>query len=85
MAAIELVRERVEVSIIRQRLMKRRVEDGDLWETCAEDLARRRDASDVGRIMERRKLDAIFDAVIAFRGTGPQVDDMTAVAVKITA
>ena len=33
----------------------------------------------------REIVDAIFDAVIAFRGTGPQVDDMTAVAVKITA
>ena len=29
-------------------------------------------------------VDAIFDAVIAFRGTAPQNDDMTAVAVKIT-
>jgi len=33
----------------------------------------------------REIVDAIFDAVVAFRGTGPQVDDMTAVAVKITA
>ncbi len=29
-------------------------------------------------------VDEIFDAVIAFRGTAPQNDDMTAVAVKIT-
>jgi len=33
----------------------------------------------------REIVDAIFDAVITFRGTGPQLDDMTAVAVKITA
>jgi sigma-B regulation protein RsbU (phosphoserine phosphatase) len=33
----------------------------------------------------RAIVDAIFDSVILFRGTGPQVDDMTAVAVKITA
>ena len=33
----------------------------------------------------REIVDAIFDTVITFRGTGPQVDDMTAVAVKITA
>jgi sigma-B regulation protein RsbU (phosphoserine phosphatase) len=33
----------------------------------------------------REIVDAIFDAVIAFRGAGPQVDDMTAVAVKVTA
>ena len=33
----------------------------------------------------REIVDAIFDAVIAFRGGGPQDDDMTAVAVKITA
>jgi len=33
----------------------------------------------------REIVDAIFDAVIMFRGTAPQVDDMTAVAVKITA
>ncbi len=33
----------------------------------------------------REIVDAIFDAVITYRGTAPQVDDMTAVAVKITA
>jgi phosphoserine phosphatase RsbU/P len=32
----------------------------------------------------REIVDAIFDAVILFRGTAPQGDDMTAVAVKIT-
>src|SRR2546421_1951855 len=32
----------------------------------------------------REIVDAIFDAVITFRGTAPQADDMTAVAVKIT-
>jgi sigma-B regulation protein RsbU (phosphoserine phosphatase) len=32
----------------------------------------------------REIVDAIFDAVIAFRGGAPQNDDMTAVAVKIT-
>jgi sigma-B regulation protein RsbU (phosphoserine phosphatase) len=33
----------------------------------------------------REIVDAIFDSVILFRGTAPQNDDMTAVAVKITA
>jgi len=33
----------------------------------------------------RAIVDAIFDAVIMFGGTAPQADDMTAVAVKITA
>ena len=33
----------------------------------------------------RETVDAIFEAVIMFRGTAPQADDMTAVAVKITA
>jgi sigma-B regulation protein RsbU (phosphoserine phosphatase) len=33
----------------------------------------------------REIVDAIFDAVITFRGTEAQADDMTAVAVKITA
>jgi sigma-B regulation protein RsbU (phosphoserine phosphatase) len=32
----------------------------------------------------REIVDAIFDAVITFRGMAPQVDDMTAVAVKIS-
>ncbi len=31
----------------------------------------------------RAIVDAIFETVMSFRGTGPQVDDMTAVAVKI--
>ena len=33
----------------------------------------------------REIVDAIFDSVILFRGSAPQADDMTAVAVKITA
>jgi sigma-B regulation protein RsbU (phosphoserine phosphatase) len=33
----------------------------------------------------RAIVDAIFDAVTSFRGTAPQTDDMTAVAVKLTA
>jgi serine phosphatase RsbU (regulator of sigma subunit) len=33
----------------------------------------------------RNIVDAIFEAAIAFRGSAPQNDDMTAVAVKITA
>jgi serine phosphatase RsbU (regulator of sigma subunit) len=33
----------------------------------------------------REIVDAIFDAVITFRGTEAQADDMTAVAVKVTA
>jgi len=33
----------------------------------------------------REIVDAIFDSVILFRGTAPQADDMTAVAVKVTA
>jgi serine phosphatase RsbU (regulator of sigma subunit) len=33
----------------------------------------------------REIVDAIFDAVSEFRGNQPQNDDMTAVAVKITA
>jgi serine phosphatase RsbU (regulator of sigma subunit) len=33
----------------------------------------------------REIVDAIFDMTIAFRGHVPQNDDMTAVAVKITA
>jgi sigma-B regulation protein RsbU (phosphoserine phosphatase) len=33
----------------------------------------------------REIVDAIFDSVILFRGTAPQGDDMTAVAVKVTA
>jgi serine phosphatase RsbU (regulator of sigma subunit) len=32
----------------------------------------------------RAIVDAIFDAVAAFRGAAPQQDDMTAVAVRIT-
>ena len=32
----------------------------------------------------RAIVDAIFDAVLSFRGPAPQIDDMTAVAVKIT-
>ena len=32
----------------------------------------------------REIVDAIFESVILFRGTAPQGDDMTAVAVKIT-
>jgi sigma-B regulation protein RsbU (phosphoserine phosphatase) len=32
----------------------------------------------------REIVDAIYDAVTSFRGTAPQADDMTAVAVRLT-
>jgi serine phosphatase RsbU (regulator of sigma subunit) len=43
--------------------------------------------SSVANERDRRRaiVDAIFDTVTQFRGTRPQGDDMTAVAVKITA
>src|SRR5258705_2065923 len=44
------------------------------------------DVADANRKGTAREIvDAIFEAVITFRGTGPQTDDMTAVAVKVTA
>ena len=59
-AAIELVRQRVKISVVGQRLMKRRVEDGGLRQSCAEDFTRRLDALDVRRIVQRSQVDAIL-------------------------
>src|SRR5437868_13631078 len=66
MAAIELVRDRVEVSVVWERLMKRRVEDSGLRQSYAKDLARRHDAFNVRRIMERREINALFNAAQDF-------------------
>ena len=48
--------------------MKSRVENGDLRQTRAECLAGGGNAFDVRRIMQRRKLDAVFDAAQNFVG-----------------
>ena len=59
-ATIKLIRERVEISALRKRLMKRSIEDGDLRKTCAEKLAGRLYATNVRRVVKRGKLYAIF-------------------------
>jgi sigma-B regulation protein RsbU (phosphoserine phosphatase) len=72
---------------------------GDLFVFCTDGIfeASNADGKEFGAqrlcdvVREHRKatareiVDAIFDSVILFRGTAPQGDDMTAVAVKITA
>ena len=67
-AAIKLIRQRVEKRFFGQSLVKRRVENGDLRQTRAENFAGGVNASDIRRIMERRKLDAVFDAAQNFVG-----------------
>ena len=60
-------RQCVEKRFFEQSLVKRRVENGDL-RNAAENFAGGVDAPDIRRIMERRKLDAVFDAAQNFVG-----------------
>ena len=57
---IELVRHRVEVRRLGQAVMKRRVEHRDLRHAGAEHRARRGDAAQVVRVVQRRELDELF-------------------------
>ena len=67
-AAVELVGEGVQVSALRQGLVERRVEDGDLRQARPEQLPGGLNAFDVGRVVQRRQLDHVFDAVEHFVG-----------------
>jgi len=49
-----------------QRLMKSCVKDGYLWQTRAEYFTSRRYALDVGRIVQGREVNAVFDAAQDF-------------------
>ena len=57
---VPLIRQRVKVRVVGQRLVKRRVEDRDLREPRAEDLARRLYAADVRGVVQRRELYAVL-------------------------
>ena len=71
---------------------------GDLYVFCTDGISETVDVNDEqfgnDRIIEmidrlhaeptQRIVDGIFEAVVAFRGEGPQADDMTVVALKIT-
>jgi hypothetical protein len=59
--SIELVRDRVEICDLGERVMKRRVEHGDLWHPGTQHGARRGDASEVVRIVQRGQIDQILD------------------------
>src|ERR1043166_6716051 len=68
MTPIELIRQRVKISVLRQRLMKRRVENRNLRQRSAEHSTRRENALDVCGIVQRREFDAVFDAAQHFVG-----------------
>src|SRR5215472_4177367 len=66
MAPVQLIRDRIKVGMLRQRLVKRGVEDSDLGQSCPEDVSRGADAFDISRIVQRRKIDAAFNAAHDF-------------------
>src|SRR4030095_1228273 len=61
-SSIELIRNRVEISALGEGLMKCSIKYGNLWETRTEQLARGLNALYVCGIVQRCKLDAIFNA-----------------------
>lgn len=67
-ATIELIGDRVEVTALGQRLMKRRIEDCYLRKPGSEKMSRGLNALDVRGIVQRRQLDAVFDASHDFVG-----------------
>ena len=68
MAAIKLIRKRVEVGLLGKCLMKRRIKHGNRWKTTTKHLSRRHDALDVCGVVQRRQVDAILDAAHHFIG-----------------
>ena len=59
---VVLVRDPVQVRHLGQARVERGVEHRDLRHAVAQELARRADALEVGRVVQRRQLDAILDA-----------------------
>src|SRR5918999_4580615 len=65
-AAIELIRQRIQEGMVRQGLMKCCVKHGDLWQAFAKQCPRGSDAFDVRRIVQWRQVDAVFEAANDF-------------------
>ncbi len=61
-AAIEVIWNGVEIRVIRNRMVKRCIEDCDLRSFAAERFSRRGDSFQVIRIMQRREIDSLFEA-----------------------
>ncbi len=61
--AVQVIRDSVKVGLLWKRVMERGVEHGDLRHPRSEELARRQDSPDVVGIMQRRQVDAIFNAL----------------------
>jgi hypothetical protein len=61
-AAVKLIRNGVEKCAFGQTLMKSRIENGDLRQSCAEDFTSCGNTFDVCRIMQRREFNTVFDA-----------------------
>src|SRR5271165_4655511 len=58
---VEVIRDGVQVSLLRNRVVKRRIEHGHLGNVFAKKLTRRHDALDVVGIMKRSKINAVFN------------------------
>src|SRR5689334_509718 len=63
MAAVQMVRHRVEICLIWNRMMKGSIEHRDLRHSTAKQLARRRDPFEIIRIVQRRQVDAFLYAL----------------------
>src|SRR6185369_17562954 len=63
---IELIGDRIQISSLGQRLMKRGIENRDLGQSRSEELARGLNAFYVRGVVQRRKVDAILDAAQDF-------------------
>src|SRR3989442_9037743 len=66
MASIELIRERVKIWVFGQSLVKRGIEYCYLRQSTTKHLTRRDNAFDIGRIVERRKVNTILYAAQHF-------------------
>src|ERR1017187_7526838 len=66
MTAVEMVGQRVQVSILGNRCVKSGIEHCYLRRRLAEDLPQRPNSSQIIRIVERREVDAVFDSLQHF-------------------
>src|SRR5664280_25061 len=58
---IEVIRQGVQESLLRDRMMKRSIKYGHLGNILAEEFSRSHNALDVVRIVQWRKIDAVFN------------------------
>ena len=61
-APVKLIRQRIQIGAFRKGLVERRIKDRHLWQPGAENISGGHNTLHVSGVVQRREIDAVFDA-----------------------